>query len=87
MTATHTSIVTIYKKSQSRFAFWSVCLFAFAAFFLLLVLLTGCEQTGANTSADLPQSTSEQGAGNVESGSSGFVIEDTATVDVEIDEE
>jgi hypothetical protein len=71
------------KRSENRFALRATCLFALTALFLLLVLLAGCAQagTGANVSPS-PSATAEQGPGNA-----GFVIEDTVSVDVEIDGE
>jgi hypothetical protein len=75
MIANKVRVYTTDREPQSRFAFWALCFFAFMALCLSLVVLTGCGQTDGGADADQPAE------------GSGFVIEDTSVVDVEIDGE
>ncbi|GHU68671.1 hypothetical protein AGMMS49983_21580 [Clostridia bacterium] len=65
--------------------------FAIAALCLSLVFLTACGKADAGTDttppSDSAQSEDGQEQDESESDDSGFVIEDTSVVDVEIDEE
>jgi hypothetical protein len=98
MIANKARVYTTDREPQSRFAFWALCFFAFMALCLSLVLLTGCGQTDGGANADSSQTSSTQsdnanqeldGSGTDDSGADnpGFVIEDTAVVDVKIDGE
>ncbi|GHT79384.1 hypothetical protein FACS1894104_3990 [Actinomycetota bacterium] len=75
--------ITTSRKPKGKVAFWLACFFMLAALFLPLGLLTGCGPPGANTSQT---GSASQGADDLGSGNAGFVVEDTAVVDVEIDE-
>ena len=79
MIISNTNIDTNSRKPKGRLAFWSICCFALAALCLSLLLLTGCEQ--------IIGSATQPSAAEQEADNSGFVVEDTAIVNVEIDEQ
>ncbi|GHT78912.1 hypothetical protein FACS1894104_2760 [Actinomycetota bacterium] len=83
MIVSNVDSITTSSKPKGKVAFWLSYFFALAALCLSLGLLTGCEPSGANSSQ---ASSASQGADDLGSGNAGFVVEDTAVVNVEIDE-
>ncbi|MCL2808146.1 MAG: hypothetical protein FWD27_08375 [Coriobacteriia bacterium] len=75
-------------RSTGKQACKMLALFAFVLTAMLaLVLMSGCSTAGNNT-GDLPSSEQAEQSGSTDGTSgSGFVIEDSAVVDVNIDEE
>jgi uncharacterized lipoprotein YajG len=65
-------------KVRGRFALGAICFMAFVALCLSLVLLTGCEQISTKADASPDIVLGEQ--------SSGFVVEDSSTVTVDIND-
>jgi uncharacterized lipoprotein YajG len=69
-------MVTDTSKAKGRFALMAACLLAFVALCLSLILLTGCSQSSTKADAIPDVALGSQ--------NSGFVVEDSSTVNVDI---